>query len=109
MHLLRSERPGKDDIVVGRRSMGQDAEGEEKLMEEEMREERMFEKKVTARVFKGRIETANSLLNKDKAVEIFKEILDRAMGKKCRCLEINFTASVDEIPMFDYRLEEYVL
>ena len=74
-----------------------------------MSEELMYEKKVTVRAFKGKIETANSLLNKDKAVEIFKEILDRALGTKCRSLDITFTASVDEIPMFDYRIEEYAL
>lgn len=74
-----------------------------------MSEELMYEKKVTVRAFKGKIETANSLLNKDKVVEIFKEILDRALEKKCRSLDINFTASVDEIPMFDYRIEEYAL
>ena len=74
-----------------------------------MSEELLYEKKVTVKTFKGRVETANTLLNKDKAVEIFKELLDRALEKKCRRLDLVFTASVNEIPRFDYRLEEYVL
>lgn len=72
-------------------------------------EEIEFERMVKARHYRGQILTADRLLNVDECVEKFRDILQRAFdGKRCRMLDVHFNAEVDEIPTFNYSLEEYV-
>lgn len=63
----------------------------------------------TARRVSGEVITTDSILNKEKAVEAFRDILDRALSKKCRSIDVRFTADASSAPLFDYRYEEYVL
>ena len=73
------------------------------------REEFEFETMVKARRFRGTLVTADSLLDVDECVEKFRGILQRAFdGKRCRMLDVHFSAKVDEIPTFNYSLEEYI-
>lgn len=62
-----------------------------------------------ARTWHGSVVTVDLRLDKEKAVETFRSILDRALATKCRSVTVQFDASVDSVPMFDYEYEEYVL
>lgn len=74
-----------------------------------MEEALMYETMCKARVYKGNVTTADMIGNKEKSMEVFRDILDRAYAKKCRRLEVSFKVAVDEAPMFTYTIEEYAL
>lgn len=68
-----------------------------------------FEQMVKARLYRGTLVTADRILNVDECVEKFREILQRAFDeKRCRMIDVYFCAKVDQVPIFNYRLEEYI-